>query len=72
MALDVLESAENWAAKAIRQPMPGPEGLPVISLPYLILMKLRASRGIDIGDLTRILGAAGEDNLVVAQMRLVS
>ena len=63
MALDVLESSENWAAKAIRQPMPGPEGLPVISLPYLILMKLRASRGIDIGDLTRILGAAGEDNL---------
>ena len=63
MALDVLESTESWAAEAIRQPMFGPDGLPVIALPFLILMKLRASRGIDIGDLTRILGAASENDL---------
>ena len=61
--LRVLKSREEWAAEAIRQPTIGPDGLPVISLPYLILMKLRASRGIDIGDLTRILGAASEDDL---------
>ena len=41
----------------------GPDDLPVIALPYLVLMKIRASRGIDLGDLTRILGAASEDDL---------
>ena len=61
--LDVLEEDAAWVEEAMRQPSAGPEGLPVIALPYLVLMKLRASRGIDIGDLTRILGAAAETNL---------
>ncbi len=69
MALDVLESREIWAAEAIAHPVAGPDGFPVIALPYLILMKLRASRGIDIGDLTRMLGASGDDAL--DQTRLV-
>jgi hypothetical protein len=37
--------------------------LPIIGLPYLVLMKLQASRGIDIGDLTRMLGGADETAL---------
>jgi hypothetical protein len=58
--LDVLEEDAPWVAEALARPASGPDGLPVIGLPYLILMKMRASRGIDIGDLTRILGAADE------------
>ena len=61
--LDVLEEDAAWVEEAMRQPSAGPEGLPIIALPYLVLMKLRASRGIDIGDLTRILGAAAESDL---------
>lgn len=61
MALDVLAEDAPWAAKAVANPTSAPNGLPVISLPYLVLMKMRASRGIDIGDLARVLGAADED-----------
>lgn len=63
LALDVHESSEAWAVEAIKRPMPGPDGLLVLALPYLILMKLRASWGLDIGDLKRILGAAGDGDL---------
>jgi hypothetical protein len=56
--LDVIASDESWAEEAIAQPMRSPTGLPIIALPYLILMKLRASRSIDIGDMTRMLGLA--------------
>ena len=62
-ALDVLESGEDWAREAVDHPQNGPDGLPVISMPYLVLMKIQASRGIDIGDLTRMLGAADEESL---------
>lgn len=61
--LDVLESDAAWAREALQSPIAGPDGLPVIGLPYLVLMKMLASRGIDIGDLTRMLGAADEDSL---------
>ncbi len=63
MALDVLEEDATWAVEAIAKPASAPNGLPVISLPYLVLMKMRASRGIDIGDLTRVLGAADDATL---------
>jgi hypothetical protein len=61
MSLDVIEENAAWAAEAVANPASAPNGLPVISLPYLVLMKMRASRGIDIGDLTRVLGAADDD-----------
>ena len=66
MALDVSEEDAPWAAEAIANPASAPNGLPVISLPYLVLMKMRASRGIDIGDLTRVLGAANDDAIAEA------
>ena len=69
MALDVLEEDAPWAAEAIANPAAAPNGLPVISLPYLVLMKMRAGRAIDIGDLSRILGAADTESL--AQTRSV-
>ena len=44
-----------------------PDGLPVISLPNLVLLKMRAGRAIDIGDLSRVLGAA--DDATLAETR---
>jgi hypothetical protein len=61
--LDVLEGDEEWTVEAVEHPIIGPNGFSIIAMPYLILMKMRASRGIDIGDLTRILGAANEIDL---------
>lgn len=59
--LDVLDSDEDWAIEAITSPRRSPTGLPVIDLPYLVLMKLDSSRTIDVGDVGRMLGGAGED-----------
>ncbi len=56
--LDVIESQQPWVAGAIANPNTAPDNLPIIGLPYLIVMKLQASRGIDMGDLTRMLGGA--------------
>ncbi len=61
--LDVIESRDSWVREAIANPNKAPDGLPIIGLPYLVLMKLKASRGIDIGDLTRMLGGADETAL---------
>ncbi|MEG4842730.1 hypothetical protein [Microcoleus sp. B9-D4] len=60
---DVIESRDSWVREAITNPNKAPDGLPIIGLPYLVLMKLQASRGIDIGDLTRMLGGADETAL---------
>jgi hypothetical protein len=51
---------EPWAAEAVEQPNRAPDGTPVIALPYLVLLKLAASRAQDIADLSRMLGAANE------------
>ena len=61
--LDILESQQPWVREAIANPNIAPDDLPIIRLPYLIIMKLQASRGIDIGDLTRMLGGADETAL---------
>jgi hypothetical protein len=37
--------------------------LPILPFPYLILMKFNASRTIDLGDITRMLGLASEADL---------
>ncbi len=62
-ALDVLESDEPWVHEALTDPAIAPDGLPVIRLPYLILLKLRSSRGTDAGDLSRMLGGADDASL---------
>jgi hypothetical protein len=40
-SLDVLVSDEGWVGEALAGPSYGPDGLPVIGLPYLVLMKVR-------------------------------
>lgn len=61
--LDVLWSGRPWVKKALASPRRDSAGLPVVSLPYLVLMKLASSRGVDVGDLTRMLGGADEASL---------
>lgn len=58
--LHVLMSDEAWAVEALAHPAHSPTDLAVIALPYLVLMKLDASRSYDLGDVSRMLGAADE------------
>ena len=62
-SLDVLTSDDEWASHSIRTPNYSPDGTPVIALPYLVLMKLKASRAQDLADISRMLGAATENSL---------
>lgn len=43
-SLDVLEGDDEWVTEAVSKPNYAPDGLPIIDLSYLILMKLSASR----------------------------
>lgn len=63
--IDVIEGAEPWVAEALDRARTNrdPQGLPILPLPYLALMKLQASRGQDLADLIRMLGAADVDTL---------
>jgi hypothetical protein len=67
--LDVIESSEAWVPQAVQNPNIDPTGLPIVTLPYLVLMKLQASRAQDIADLSRMLG--GADEALLGQVRTV-
>jgi hypothetical protein len=58
--LDIITSEREWVATALRYPRIGSDGQPVISLPFLVLMKLEASRTTDISDISRMLGQASD------------
>ncbi|MGF1604202.1 MAG: hypothetical protein ACFCU8_19735 [Thermosynechococcaceae cyanobacterium] len=62
-SLDVLEMGDLWVTEAIASPNYSPDGLPVIDLPYLVLMKLVASRSQDLADISRMLGGATKPQL---------
>lgn len=57
-SLDVIESTADWVSQAIANPNYAPDGLPIVALPYLVLMKLTASRTQDLADVSRMLGEA--------------
>jgi hypothetical protein len=57
-SLDVLEFEGDWVVEAINSPNYASDGLPVVDLPYLVLMKLIAGRSQDIADISRMLGVA--------------
>lgn len=61
--LDVLWSERPWVAEALAKPNRDPAGLPIVALPYLVLMKLASGRGVDMGDLSRMLGGADDKSL---------
>jgi hypothetical protein len=59
--LDLIESPEPWIKEALSQPGRDPQGLPVLSLPYLVLMKVQSGRTQDLADVTRMLGLASDE-----------
>jgi hypothetical protein len=63
-SLDVLEGDDEWVTEAVSNPNYAPDALPIIDLPYLILMKLSASRTQDLADISRMLGLAKENQLI--------
>jgi hypothetical protein len=70
--VDVLFGNETWLKDALSQPAQDPADYPIISLPYLILLKMAAQRAQDWADVSRMLGLATETELdavrkVVAQ-----
>jgi hypothetical protein len=65
--LDLIESPEPWIDEGLSQPGHDPQGLPVLSLPYLALMKAQSSRTQDLADVTRMLGLASEEQRQAAR-----
>jgi hypothetical protein len=61
--VDVICVDFPWLETALANPHMDESGMPVLDLPYLIIMKLMANRGVDIGDMTRMLGLASDDDL---------
>ena len=63
--VDVIEGEEEWWPTALAQAQTNHDGqgLPVLPLPYLVLVKLKANRGQDIIDASRMLGCAEEQDL---------
>jgi hypothetical protein len=64
LQIDVIEGHDAWWPQALAEAQHNrdEQGLPILPFPYLILMKFNASRTIDLGDITRMLGLASEAN----------
>ena len=65
LPLDVVELRDDWARQALEGARGNrdPQGLPILPLPYLVLMKFSAGRLQDMADLSRMLGQATEPEL---------
>ena len=61
--VDVVLGDYPWLDEALAHPRQDPAGFPVLDLPYLVLMKLIASRLQDVADLSRMLGLASDEEL---------
>lgn len=60
-SVELIESNAPWLTDAFENLQQDPQGLPVLSFPYLVLMKFQASRTQDLADLSRMLGLASEE-----------
>ena len=63
--LDLLACEEAWCKEALDEAQGNPDGqgLPILPLPYLVLLKLTSGRTQDVADVTRMLGQAEEASL---------
>ena len=61
--IDVILGSYPWLAEALKHVRYDPAGYPVLDLPYLVIMKLAASRVQDTADLSRMLGLASDSEL---------
>jgi hypothetical protein len=71
LALDMVALDTSWAPDALQQAAGNRDrqGLPILPLPYLVLLKLSSGRVQDTADVARMLGLADEDTL--ARVRAV-
>ncbi len=60
--VDVIALDAPWVRDALAQVQTDPQGLPVLPLPYLVLMKVQAGRTQDLADAARMLGGASEED----------
>ncbi len=58
--VDIIESSLEWVPEALRSLGRDPQGLPILTLPYLVLTKVQAGRTQDLADAARMLGLAPE------------
>lgn len=60
VVVDVLEVSAGWFRQGLAEAADNrdAQGLPVLPLPYLVLMKFQAGRVQDLADVTRMLGQA--------------
>ena len=65
--VDVVLGDYPWLDEALAHPRQDPAGFPVLDLPYLVLMKLIASRLQDVADLSRMLGLASDEELAAVR-----
>ncbi len=67
--VDIIEGREPWWPEALAQARSNLDlqGLPVLPLSYLVLMKLQASRVQDVADVTRMLGQASDEALAAVR-----
>lgn len=58
--IDVIEGREEWWEEALREAQTNrdAQGLPILPLRFLVLMKFQAGRVQDLADITRMLGQA--------------
>ncbi len=61
--VDVILGSYPWLGEALVHVERDPAGYPVLDLPYLVIMKLAASRLQDTADLSRMLGLASDEEL---------
>lgn len=61
--LDVIFGKYKWLKDALAHPNADPAGYPVVSMPYLVLLKMAAQRPQDWADVSRMLGWASDESL---------
>lgn len=61
--VDLILGDYPWLNEALANPERDPAGYPVLALPYLVLMKLGASRSQDMADISRMVGWASDEDL---------
>jgi len=61
--IDLISSSQEWVHEAMMAETYDQTGLRVIALPYLVLMKIDASRGQDQADVERMLGRVSAEEI---------
>ncbi len=69
LKIDVVEPQDEWVATAIAQAQSNRDGqgLPIMPLPYLVMIKLRRGSLVDMGDLGRLVGCADAQALTAVR-----